>query len=513
MLVVEDEVYARKSLVKMITEYARQKEFRILEAENGEAALEVMKTEKLDLVMADIRMPKLDGLGLLKQIKARDSSLQVVMLSAYSEFEYARASLRYGAFDYLLKPVSDEALKECLDQFLYQDMQQKRETVITGQDAVTRFIMCRTEDSSYDDFIGRNLFRKIFEKYQVLMISFPQDARIEAEEIFHEVEQMFQQEMWTAFRMFRKEKQIWVLVINVEQDSFFFPRKLIRFFEKRDCHIRIGVSREHTVPDEIGNAVEEARDALICKLFQPDRILIYDQISQKEASSFRLGQNEEMLLRQALKNRSRKKTEEALQQIFRKIHEKPLIRRDSLELFFNQMKVIMQEAQHGDGIQFQEGFSSILSFDSMQDLEDSITQICKNISNLFEKERGEESSDVIEQIVNYVSAHYEQDISLKELAENQLYMNSTYVSHRFAERMGISFSAWLRGVRIGHAKKFLENGEWSITEVASMSGYNDTSQFIRAFRQETGVTPKKYRDAARGKNRSGCVKNGETGKG
>lgn len=497
VLIAEDEIYARKSLVKQITEYARKKEFRILEAENGEAAWELVKTEKINLIMTDIRMPRMDGLELLKMLKERYSSISVVMLSAYSEFEYARSALMYGALDYLLKPVSDDALKKCLDKFLHQDMRQKRETVITGQDAVTRFIMHRIQDDFYTDFMGSNLFQKIFGRYQVLMISFGQHIRMEQEQIFHDIEQMFQQEMWTGFRMFQQEKQIWVLVINVEQDCFFFPRKLIRFFEKKDHVIRIGVSREHAVPDEIGNAVKEARDALIYKIFQPDRILVYDQLSQKAASTFRLGQNEEMLLRQALKNRSHRKTEEILQQIFEQIHEKPLIRIDSLELFFNQMKVIMQEALHRDGFEFQESSTSILNFDSIQELEDYITQICRNISNLFEKERGEESSDVIEQIVNYVSAHYEQDITLKDLAENLLFMNPTYVSHCFAERMGISFSSWLRGVRIGQAKKLLESGGLSITDVASMSGYNDTSQFIRAFRQETGITPRKYRDTIR----------------
>lgn len=495
VLVVEDEIYARKSLVKQIQEYAKGWEFRILEAENGETALELARVENPNLIMTDIRMPKMDGLELLKRIKEWDGTKQVVMLSAYSEFEYARGALLYGAIDYLLKPISDAALGECLNKFLHQDMQQKRETVITGQDTVTRFIMQKSEDSSYRDFIGSNLFRKIFGKYQVLMISFGQNVRMNAEQIFRDIETMFQQEMWSGFRMFRKEKQIWVLVINVEQDCFFFPRKLIRFFEKKGCEIRIGVSREHTLPDEICNAVEEARDALVCKLFWTDKILSYDQISQKEASSFHLGQNEEMQLRQALRNRSRKKTEALLQQVFEKIYEKPLIRRDSLELFFNQMKVIMQEALHGDGFPFQESSTSILSFDSMQELEAYMTQICRNISSLFEKENAEESSDVIDQIVNYVSAHYEQDITLKDLAENQLYMNPTYVSHCFAGRMGISFSAWLRGVRIGQARKLLKSGGWSITEIASLVGYNDTSQFIRAFRQETGMTPKKYRDS------------------
>lgn len=497
VLVVEDEVYARQSLVKQIREYDRQRQFRILEAENGAAALELAVREKPELVLTDIRMPRMDGIELLKKLKEWNPAVPVVMLSAYSEFDYARSALANGAMDYLLKPVEDDELKECLDKFLHQDRNQKRETMITGQDAVTRFIMQKMEDGSYHDFMGSNLFRRIFRKYQVLTLSFPKSVSVETAQIFEDVEQMFQREMWTGFRMFRKEKRLWVLVIHVEQDCFFFQRKLVRFFEKKGYEVRIGVSREYSDPEKLGQAAQESRDALTFKIFLPDKILSWDQISQKEAGTFRLDQNDEILLRQALKNRSRKKTEEVLNQIFEKINQKPLLRRESLELFFNQMLVIMQEALHGDGGQVYESGSSVLDFDSMEEMEEYITRICMNISSMFEKEKSEASADVIEQIVAYVSGHYEQDITLKDLAENLLYMNPTYVSHCFAERMGISFSAWLRGIRIGQAKKLLEGGSLSITEIASMSGYNDTSQFIRAFRQEMQMTPKKYRDMMR----------------
>lgn len=85
------------------------------------------------------------------------------------------------------------------------------------------------------------------------------------------------------------------------------------------------------------------------------------------------------------------------------------------------------------------------------------------------------------------------DITVRELAESVFFMNQNYISHLFAEKKGISFSAFLRQVRISHAKELLKEEKWSVTEVAAMVGYNDTSQFIRIFRQEVGVTPKKYR--------------------
>ena len=74
---------------------------------------------------------------------------------------------------------------------------------------------------------------------------------------------------------------------------------------------------------------------------------------------------------------------------------------------------------------------------------------------------------------------------------------SDYLSHLFAEKKGISFSVFLRQIRMEHARELLERENFSVTEVALMTGYNDTSQFIRFFKQETGMTPKKYRTYVR----------------
>lgn len=74
-------------------------------------------------------------------------------------------------------------------------------------------------------------------------------------------------------------------------------------------------------------------------------------------------------------------------------------------------------------------------------------------------------------------------------------MNRDYVSHLFAEQKKVNFSTYLRQVRIVHAKEFLSESTLSIAEVAALTGYKDFSQFIRNFKLETGMTPKKYRDS------------------
>ena len=84
--------------------------------------------------------------------------------------------------------------------------------------------------------------------------------------------------------------------------------------------------------------------------------------------------------------------------------------------------------------------------------------------------------------------------TIRNLAEKCIFHESElYQPLYLLRRKELVFSAFLRMIRICHAKEFLADARWSVTDVALMSGYNDTSQFIRIFRQETGMTPKKYR--------------------
>ena len=87
------------------------------EAADGQEALELIRERKPDLVLADIRMPRVDGLALLARVAeelAEDERPLIVLITGHSEFEYARSALRLGAADYLLKPLDDAELAAVL---------------------------------------------------------------------------------------------------------------------------------------------------------------------------------------------------------------------------------------------------------------------------------------------------------------------------------------------------------------------------------------------------------------
>jgi putative two-component system response regulator len=113
-LIVDDEPALRQVLVHLM----RNDGFACLEASDGEEALAVLERNAVTLVMSDLRMPKLDGVGLLRQIRARWPDTAVVMITAVADVEVAVSALASGAMDYLTKPFHLEEVRARVTQAL-----------------------------------------------------------------------------------------------------------------------------------------------------------------------------------------------------------------------------------------------------------------------------------------------------------------------------------------------------------------------------------------------------------
>ncbi|QTY27187.1 sigma-54 dependent transcriptional regulator [Flavobacterium sp. CS20] len=102
LLIVEDEEAIRRVLVKILKE--NDSNYQIEVASNGVEAIELIKNNDFDLVLCDIKMPKMDGIEVLEKTKAEKPELPIVMISGHGDLETAVETMRKGAFDYISKP-------------------------------------------------------------------------------------------------------------------------------------------------------------------------------------------------------------------------------------------------------------------------------------------------------------------------------------------------------------------------------------------------------------------------
>ncbi|MDR6760544.1 DNA-binding NtrC family response regulator [Flavobacterium sp. 2755] len=102
ILIIEDEAAIRRVLVKILSE--ENDTYQVDEAEDGAAGLEKIKNNDYDLVLCDIKMPKLDGVEVLEEVKKIKPEIPMVMISGHGDMETAIHTMRLGAFDYISKP-------------------------------------------------------------------------------------------------------------------------------------------------------------------------------------------------------------------------------------------------------------------------------------------------------------------------------------------------------------------------------------------------------------------------
>lgn len=96
-------------------------------AQTGTQALELVKNLRPDLLITDIRMPVMDGMELIKNVRNEVSETEIIIVSGYSEFDYARTAIQYSVFDYLLKPIDADELKNSLRRLHEKYLQEERD--------------------------------------------------------------------------------------------------------------------------------------------------------------------------------------------------------------------------------------------------------------------------------------------------------------------------------------------------------------------------------------------------
>ena len=115
ILLADDEPYLRKSVIRRIDELDAG--FTVAaEASDGAEAFEILRTESIQVVITDIRMPVMDGLELARRIRETYPDVVVIILTGYADFSYAQEALRQGATDYLLKPIDTDDLEAALSR-------------------------------------------------------------------------------------------------------------------------------------------------------------------------------------------------------------------------------------------------------------------------------------------------------------------------------------------------------------------------------------------------------------
>jgi two-component system, response regulator YesN len=530
VLLVDDEEYVLDYLEESI-DWPGYGISHMYRAGSVDEALEIVSLMPIAILITDIRMPEKDGLELLATIHSRRPETKVILLSGYSEFEYAKKALQYGAADYLLKPVTNEEVEACLQKVLALIEKENRikEDLLAAKDVLQFGISRMREHLLLDLLLGKNFPKQELERHlRTLRIPMTTEEecilallRIEADaaDTSHEDFELFsyaivnmaeeifscqsdpKPTLWTC----RDSHRFVIMVLPLDSlggidritERINQLQQAVKTFLKRT--VSILVSEPISFREKLNNTYLHAMNRFWRFIgTRKDVVLTIDERTDSADLKPLVRLHESPALVQLMESG---RWEEAVSRVAAILEELNLpdyrTQEHITEVVYHLYSCFSYLA-HKQGDSFSEmigGFSlsgNPLHFHSTEAIHSwAIPLMDQFRQSLNETLSGQ--NRVIRQIQDYIEHNLQEDLSLNKIGEH-VYLHPVYLSRLYKKETGESLSSYITRIRMDKAAQLLTRSNKKVSDIAVEVGYHKTQYFIRLFKEYYDSTPQIYRN-------------------
>lgn len=464
--------------------------------EDGQAALDGILSLRPDIALLDIAMPKKDGIQILSKLKEFGSDTQVIFISGYQNFSYAQDAVKYGAADYLLKPVNQEELMKALEKCL-----------LTIQKRTDWKDSSKTEevyeiDMPYEKLDA--LESTVYLPAQIVVLYEKKETPRERRLIAFSVLSFWQQVIETENRGIVFEKNNCIIVVlkgvNKAEGKSLLHQLRIRAEQEKHHHIGIIVGKL------VGFMSEIPAQYIFCKEmlgyfyftgYLPKMVLdVEEKVFAYQGEHSRVREYS-FSMQQAVFKQSEDECEKYFEKLFRAIcFIADGKKEDACFHFCNCIwemeQKLLSMGMTGIGIQMKELLDSSRNLNDYEELIGYFRELYKMYMTKVRSSLVENDKTDITRAKEYIEQHYQENITLEVLA-HEIHMNTYYFSAFFKKQAGKNFKDYLNEVRMNHAIKLLVTTNKMAYEIAAEVGYRDARTFSEIFQRTYGETPSSYR--------------------
>ena len=421
-------------------------------AHNGQEALDYITDHPVDILITDIRMPGMDGLELCRQVRRFSSDLAIILLTGYSDFEYARQAIELQVLDYCLKPIDVTQLS----QILVRAVRKGYSKASTRADA----LLDRIEEG--DTPSVAQIFSDLGLKGNRIYLAGSVGV--------HNIEKDLGAAL--SYKV-GKHKYLYFSDHPLNRSA---AAKIIAFAKGRSG---IGLP---DAPFPLAHLAGAVDDVLVMTLqyFINGSPTLCTQLVEESLS--------EDLFRQFDAYKS------SPERMKTWLHELSLANcstilniRTAFRLL-NHIAMCPALQNNGDEEAYLYGFEQLAS--EYLHLSDILEEFSRSLRVSAPAQPSSGTGSFLK-ILSYLNEHYASDISLKKISE-EFHLNSSYISQLIKSETGLTYTQYVTELRINKAKELLKTTKMSLNEVSEAVGFNDYFYFIKKFKREVGITPGKY---------------------
>ena len=534
LLIVDDEPMIADGLRDLFEEEFGEL-FRIYHCYYPKKALEIFRFRLPDVVVSDVRMPKMTGIEMAEEMRKIKPDIHVLFLSGYEEFDYVYSAIKQDADDYILKTEGDEfivkAMRKMIDllesEHLFDEEYRNAQSRISHmapvfkQRALIHILDGDIITEEEFDNVMEGLDHPLSKKRNILLLVGslrPQITQGKQEQILETVDQVLQKTYGDKIYYIHKVMYHKIFVWMLETEEVQLPELLLVAAQdiqnmiqlKRNLIMAFGIASEGSgwreIPQKYNDLWEEMRRQSLngedSIFLQNGKESITDSINGEETdfSSMFLPLTEKLgLLENFLSEEDFAAFESCLKEVLEVLSVSKRHSMYALELYYavgnimisyiNKKNIRPQLATHiqlmelfdpGSFVTWKEGADYLLA------LTQAIREICR-ISN------ENVMTGIAEKTKSYILSHLAEDLSLTVIGK-AMGFNSVYLSRIFKRQTGISIREYIEACRMDLAKKLIVNSRMKIYEVAEKCGYQNPAYFIKIFRAHFGITPQECRD-------------------
>ena len=539
IFLAEDEVIVRETIKRMIP--WENLGFELVgEAADGEMALPLLIRQQPDLLITDIKMPFMDGLTLARLAKKEVPGLKVVILSGYDDFNYAKQAINIGVEDYLLKPITKNALIERLTEIRsrYEDEKTQREYY----EKFHREMQAYEKNSSRDFFEAlvsgsldmMEVYKRaeklgldiVAESYNVLIFTMNCNEDFSGQREGYSSWEAESLEMLKKFftghpfaMLFRSNVFSYGVLIKGEKNSIrentrICVEEIRKIFDRKEDNkewfVAVGESVERL--SQIQKSYHSASRAFSQRYLYDGKVLCYDEMLAMEKKDVTNDDSEYLqkvdvnalnptILQKFLSNGLLEETKNFVQDYFYAIGQEPMesvVFRSYviLNVRFSVLSFLKELGCDTKTLE-PEDTEEILA-ESGRNMESTIAYAEKLVSQaiqLRDRNSGNKNRSILKTAVDFIDQHYmEEDMSLNKAA-NAANVSANHFSALFSQNMGQTFIEYLTSLRMDKAKEYLRCTGMRSSEIAGEVGYKDAHYFSYLFKKTQGMTPSDYRKA------------------
>lgn len=483
IVIVDDEVLIREGLARMISKESST--FCVIGTyPDGKQLLDELPALQVDVVITDIRMPQIDGLELIKRLKAGYPQIRTLLMSGFTEFNYAREAIRSSAVDYLLKPINKEQLFEVLHS-LEQERKLQRDKEERQRSGLLLSLLQIAEPSAA-------LISGILLPLPCFTVTVVKGGRLEGAIAY-------------ADRL-REDQRIISDLLEVYKGLLAwvrYSREPLTLAERREpasevgmaCpqqRLHLGVSRSYDDPAQLRTAYLEAKLACDAGIYNPQP-LHYATIEELRPAGHETAADPFLPLREQLIHELQILNIPGVREWIHRLFCTFEAQQADPELIIRCLQqveeTVRNELKEFEAAHWQENRprleESIRSCMSLGEIEELFTSILIAVLDDIRTHRLEMSGTAVETVKRWVSAHYKQHADLNMLA-GMVFLTPSYLSKLFKQETGLTLTDYVIEIRIRTAKQLLKSSpDLKVHEIGTEVGYPDPAYFNKLFKKSS----------------------------